>query len=57
MVPMGEIELGEPSRPLSIVQQGVDVRQGLDEGLGDGIETYDRRRMPCRRRLDPAAVK
>ncbi len=39
MVTLGEIEVGEPLRPLSLVQQGVDVRQGLDKGLGDGIET------------------
>jgi hypothetical protein len=73
MVILGEIELGEPSRTLSLVEQGVDVRQGFDEGLGDGVETpvvvadaprsvgfarkNDRRRMPCRRRLDPAAVQ
>ncbi len=73
MVTLGEIELGKPSCPLSFVQQGVDVLQEFDEGLDDGIETPvgvadaprpvgftrkdDRRRMPCRRRLDPAAVQ
>jgi hypothetical protein len=73
MVALGEVEFRKPLRAPSLVQQGINVRQGLDEGLSDGIKTPvvvtnapgtiglaskdNGCRMTCRRWLDPAPVE
>jgi hypothetical protein len=73
MVALGEVEFRKPLRAPSLVQQGINVRQGLDEGLCDGIKTPvvvtnapgtiglaskdNGCRMTCRRWLDPAPVE
>jgi hypothetical protein len=38
MVALRQVELGKPLRASGLVEQRIDVRQGLDEGLSDGIE-------------------
>ncbi len=38
MVALGKVEHREPLSAVSLVQQRVDVWQGFDEGLGDGVQ-------------------